>query len=59
MIGKARETPYYFSDSEMYQIEKALEMYIDYLKDGGDDDKDDLRKAVRTYNKIKEGETEQ
>lgn len=54
MIGKARETPYYFSDSEMYQIEKALEMYIDYLKDGGDEDKDDLRKAVRTYNKIKE-----
>lgn len=52
MIGKARETPCYLTQTEIGYIKSALAMYIDYLRDGDDDDKDMAKKAERLYDKI-------
>ncbi len=54
MIGKARETPYYLTQTEIGYIKSALAMYIDYLRDGDDDDKEMSLKVLGFYSKITE-----
>jgi hypothetical protein len=39
---------------QLFHIEQALIMYIDYLRDGDDDDKETANKVEKIYDYIKE-----
>lgn len=39
---------------QLFHIEQALIMYIDYLRDGDDDDKETAKKVEEIYDYIKE-----
>lgn len=40
--------------NQLFHIEQALIMYIDYLRDGDDDDKETAKKVEKIYDYIKE-----
>lgn len=39
---------------QVFHIKQALSMYIDYLRDGDDDDKETAKKVEKIYDYIKE-----
>ena len=40
--------------AQLFHIEQALAMYIDYLRDGDDDDKETAKRVEKIYDYIKE-----
>ena len=45
---------YKLDASQLFHIEQALIMYIDYLRDGDDDDKETAKKVEKIYDYIEE-----
>lgn len=54
MIGKEREKPFYLSTKDTDYILEALYMYIDYLRDGDDDQKEMAQHAIKVVETINE-----
>lgn len=54
MIGKEREKPFYLSTRDADYILEALIMYVDYLRDGDDDEKEMAQYAIKVIQTIKE-----
>ena len=54
MIGNTREKPFYLSTRDADYILEALYMYIDYLRDGDDDQKEMAQYAIKVVKTIKE-----
>ena len=40
--------------NQLFHVEQALIMYIDYLRDGDDDDKETAKKVEKIYDYIEE-----